>query len=339
MSTTTGELALTAVEPSDETSIQQWYELRCAVGRTDLPDDPEPCWTDQLGQFRAPWPGEDETVWLARRDGAVVGGCVLTLPTRDNLDNALVDILVAPEHRRRGVGRALLAHLSAAASRHGRARLIGMAAEPLDGPSPGAGFAAAGGVQRALAETRRRLDLGAVDPQLLDRLRDDAVDRSAGYSVVQWLDSTPQRWQDDLAYLTGRMLSDAPLDDLRLEPEVYDAARIRERDVGSRARGHHTITTGACDPDGRLVAFTQLVICAGVDWYADQWDTLVAPEHRGHRLGTLIKLDNLALARAHHPALRVIDTWNADSNPYMVGINELMGFRPHDRWGEWQLEL
>lgn len=251
MTTATGELALTTVEPSDDEAIRQWYELRCAVVRADLPEDPEPCWIDQLGQFRAPWPGEDETVWLARRDGTVVGGCVLTLPTRDNLDNALVDILVAPGHRRRGIGRTLLEHLSAAASRHGRVRLIAMAAEPFGASSPGAAFAAVGGAQRALVDTRRRLDLAAVAPAMVERLRADALARSDGYSVVQWLDSTPERWLDDLAYLTGRMLADAPLDDLRLEPEVYDAERIRERDASSRARGHHTVSTGACDPGGR----------------------------------------------------------------------------------------
>ena len=36
---------------------------------------------------------------------------------------------------------------------------------------------------------------------------------------------------------------------------------------------------------------------------------------------------------------RGIDTSNADSNPYMVRINEAMGFRPHHRIGEWQLDL
>jgi hypothetical protein len=53
----------------------------------------------------------------------------------------------------------------------------------------------------------------------------------------------------------------------------------------------------------------------------------------------LIKIDNLAIARTHHPALRVIDTGNADSNPYMVGINEAIGFRPLDHCCGWQLEL
>ncbi len=337
--TSTGELTIAPVDPVDEAAIRQWYELRCAVSRADLPDDPQPCWVDQLGRFRVPWPGEDETVWLAWYGDMVVGGCLLNLPTRDNLGNAAVDVLVAPGHRRRGIGRALLAQLVEAASRRGRVRLMAEVTEPSDAPSPGARFATASGAQRALVATRRRLDLDTVDPAMLDRLRTEALARARGYSVVQWLDSTPPRWRADLAYLIGRMLVDAPLDDLKLEPEIYDAERIRERDAGSRARGHHTVTTGACDRDGRLVAYTQIVVCSGADRYGDQWDTLVAPAHRGHRLGTLIKVDNLALARAHHPALRVVDTDNADSNPYMVGINEAIGFRPLDHRSEWQLEL
>lgn len=53
----------------------------------------------------------------------------------------------------------------------------------------------------------------------------------------------------------------------------------------------------------------------------------------------LIKVVNLNYARVQRPELRVIDTGNADSNPYMVGINEAMGFRPHRRSVEWQLDL
>jgi hypothetical protein len=99
------------------------------------------------------------------------------------------------------------------------------------------------------------------------------------------------------------------------------------------------VTTAALDVSGRMVAFTQIVGYATSRWYADQWDTIVAPEHRGHRLGTLIKVANLELARAQRPELRVIDTGNADSNPYMVSINEAIGFRPYRRVSEWQLEL
>lgn len=334
-------LPLAPVEPSDETAIRQWYELRCVVVRADRPADPPPCWAHELGSFRHPWPGEAETVWVARVDGSVVGGCLLNLPTLDNLHNAAVDILVAPEHRRRGIGRALLAHLADEATRQGRIRLIAEVDQPLDpaAPDPAGRFAAASGAVPALAGTRRRLDIGTVEPAVLARLDAQAWARSQDYSLVQWVGATPQRWLDDIAYLTGRMITDAPMDDLQWDAEAYDAVRLRERDASCLASGLHMVTTAALGGCGRLVAFTQIVGYATSHWYANQWDTIVAPEHRGHRLGTLIKVANLDYARVQRPELRVIDTGNADSNPYMVAINEAMGFRPYRRSVEWQLDL
>jgi hypothetical protein len=76
-------LSLAPIEPSDEAAIRQWYELRYAVVRADRPADPPPCWIHQLSSFRHPGPGEVETVWVARVDGSVVGGCLLNLPTLD----------------------------------------------------------------------------------------------------------------------------------------------------------------------------------------------------------------------------------------------------------------
>jgi GNAT superfamily N-acetyltransferase len=135
------------------------------------------------------------------------------------------------------------------------------------------------------------------------------------------------------------MSTDAPLDDLKWDAEVYDATRIRARDACWLARGLHMVTTAAVVATGWLVAFTQIGGDATSHWFAGQWDTIVAPEHRGHRLGTLIKVANLDLARTQRPELRIIDTCNADSNPYMVRINQAMGFRPHRRAVDWQLEL
>ncbi len=346
-SVTLSGLSLAAVRPADEAAIRDWYELCCAVARADQPEDPPPCWHYELGRVRHPWPGEDETVWVARlsgpdgEPGAVVGGAALHLPMLDNLQNATGNVLVAPEHRRRGVGRALLAHLVSETTRQGRTRLIGGVDQPLDSAAsdPGARFAVASGAVLALVETRRRLDVGAVDPAVLARLDEQARAKSQGYSLVQWVGSTPRTWLDDLAYLTGRMSTDAPMDDLQWDAEAYDSARIRGRDTTCLARGLHVLTTGALDEAGRLVAFTQIVGYATSTWYADQGDTIVAPEHRGHRLGILIKVANLDYARAHRPELRVIDTWNADSNRYMVAINEAMGFRRRSRTGEWQLDL
>ncbi len=334
-------LSLAPIEASDDDAIRQWYELHCEVASADWPDDPPPCWIHTLGSFRNPWPGEVRITWLARVDGAVVGSCVLDLPVLDNVHNAGGDIVVAPGYRRRGIGRVLLDHLRAEATRQGRIRLVVWVGQPLDpaAPDPAGRFATAAGAVPALVQTRRRLEVDSVDPAVFARLDAQAQQRSAGYSVVQWVGGTPPQWLDGMAYLTARMSTDAPLDDLQWDAENYDAARMQARDASCLTCGLHMVTTAALEATGELVAFTQLVGDTTSRWFAWQWDTIVAPEHRGHRLGTLIKVANLEFARAQRPELRVIDTCNADSNPYMVAINAAMGFRPYRRTIDWQLEL
>lgn len=123
---------------------------------------------------------------------------------------------------------------------------------------PAVRFAAASGAAPALVQTRRRLDINTVDPAVLARLDAHAQARSGDYSLVQWVGATPPQWLDDIAYLTVRMSTDAPLDDLQWEQETYDAARIQARDTCWLGRGQHNVTTAAMDRTGRLVAFTHI---------------------------------------------------------------------------------
>ncbi len=90
---------------------------------------------------------------------------------------------------------------------------------------------------------------------------------------------------------------------------------------------------------GRLVAFTTIGVAAAQPEIAQQWNTLVLREHRGHRLGLLLKLVNLDRVRSACSGVRVVHTWNAASNAPMIDINERMGFEPRLLWGEWQLDL
>lgn len=320
------------IEPADEAALDAWWALQDAGRRADRPSDPPPCRRELGAELRVPWPGEMPAAWLARAGDVVVGAAALYLPTLDNLGNAFGELVVHPAHRRRGTGRALLEQLAAAARAAGRVRLIGEVHSPLDADGPGVGFASAAGAVRALATTRRRLALPPAPA--------DVPAAPGGYEPVGWLGPTPERWRADIAVLTGRMTLDAPLDDLHLDPERYDARRVRDRDAARAARGMRTSVTAVRHvATGRLVAFTDVVVRAGVPGHAEQADTLVAPDHRGHRLGMLVKLANLMRLRAAHPAVTAVDTVNADSNPWMVAINDALGFRPLDRWTEWELEL
>jgi RimJ/RimL family protein N-acetyltransferase len=93
------------------------------------------------------------------------------------------------------------------------------------------------------------------------------------------------------------------------------------------------------DKSGRLVALTALGFERSSPWHAWQWITIVDPEHRGHRLGMVVKLENLRHAREHEPDLRVIDTGNAAVNDHMISINEAIGFRAVDAETHWQQEF
>jgi GNAT superfamily N-acetyltransferase len=52
--------------------------------------------------------GPDAGLWLAREDGRLVGYAALTLNLFENLDGAKILGAVHPDHRRRGIGRALM---------------------------------------------------------------------------------------------------------------------------------------------------------------------------------------------------------------------------------------
>ena len=69
---------------------------------------------------------------------------------------------------------------------------------------------------------------------------------------------------------------------------------------------------------------------------AFQEDTLVLREHRGRRLGMLVKTANLARLAEVQPGARRIGTWNAEENAHMLAINVALGFRPAGVWAAWQ---
>jgi GNAT superfamily N-acetyltransferase len=184
------------------------------------------------------------------------------------------------------------------------------------------------------------LRIGDIDDVHLSHLNGDAIAHSAEYSLIQWEGPAPAEILDDLVVLHSRMTIDAPLEDLDWEPENWTAERYREREQRVVANGQVCLCAVARhDPSGQIVALTDIGLTTGLPEIAYQWATIVLPSHRGHRLGMLVKLANLAYLRSSRPRVRMLNTWNAAINGHMVDINEAIGFRAVERWREWQLEL
>lgn len=335
---------ISSLDPADEATVDAVQALRVAVEAADIPDFPPPCPYAFRGELTFPSTTKRKERFVARHAGEVAGYVELELPLRENLDNADLGLIVHPAHRRRGIGRALHAYAMERLRDAGRQRYAAFSVETLPGgperDDAGSRFATAMGAKPALEEVRRRLDVTTVDDADLAALRDAAAAKAAGYRLVTWRDRVPDEYVADAGYLGSRLVSDAPMGDLQWEVPKVDVARVREREDAIAAAQQRVYATGAVHEEtGRLVALTDLAIERSSPWHAWQWITLVEPQHRGHRLGALLKVENLRYARERAPELRVVNTWNAAVNDHMISINEALGYRPVDRWINWQQDV
>ena len=318
---------------TDETAALYAYEIRGAGWRVMTPDIPYESTAHFLSGIRHPLPGYAVERALAYLDGTPAGYLYLDLPLLDNLDNAEAELWVAPAYRRRGIGRALWTYAAGRIRALDRKRITVESVESAES----CGFAAAVGAAAALRETRSRLDVAAIDQHHLDAMLAEARTHADGYRLIRWQGVPPDRYIDDVAYLDSRFLADAPTGDLEWESENIDADRVRKHEQRWTDRGVGRFHAGMVHEAGdRLVAWTTLSGADDTPTHLWQHITLVDPPHRGHRLGTIVKVANLAHAREHRPELTAIDTWNATSNEYMLAINRAMGFRAVDTWVDWQ---
>src|SRR5699024_2582221 len=111
------------------------------------------------------------------------------------------------------------------------------------------------------------------------------------------------------------------------EAPEYTPERIRESERRSREQGIARITAVAVAPDGSFVGNSEIHVHTApestVGW---QENTLVMPDHRGHRLGLALKVATHRQLRGRAPQLRSLVTWNSHVTPWMIEINETLGY-------------
>ena len=334
------DLDIAEVAQGDESALRAYWSVSAAARLVDVPLIPMEPFEELLAE-RTDERSMRRQRWIATSSGRPVGIALLVLPDLDNTDAAHLTLEVHPDARRRGIGRALLAVACTRMRAQQRTHVIGHAPGPIDGPAtPGVAFATALGAERALDEICRSLELDDVSDDRLAAIEHDAAAFAAGYELVQWVGPCSDDVVGDLAVLTGRMTTDAPMGDLDWEAEAWDRDRYREAEERTTRLGRRWVTTAARHiASGRVVAYSDMGWSGGVDDTAFQWMTIVAPEHRGRRLGLLIKTANLRRLRREMPRVERIITWNAESNARMIAINETLGFRPRLRFGQWQLQV
>ena len=114
------------------------------------------------------------------------------------------------------------------------------------------------------------------------------------------MDRLPEEWLEDRALLARRMSTDAPMGDIDLDEQEWDADRVRQLwNTPSPIWAVESVVRHV--PSGRLVGFTDIVVRPGSPRLGVQTDTLVLREHRGHALGLAVKVANLRALQREKP--------------------------------------
>lgn len=338
-------MRITETDVDDDADFARFHRVYAAANSEGRPYAATWPLRELRAAYRSPSSAHQRRAYQGIVDGRVVAVGELELPLRDNTTLAELDCGVAPEHRRRGYGRAMARHLRAEALGQGR-RLAGCwvfggrldDAGALTARSPGSHFCAAIGLSERNTDVHRVLDL-PVTGDLLDRLAAEAAPHHACYELIGWRDPCPAEHVAAYCRLKEAMVAEAPTGDLELQPERWDERRVREVEAELVAMGRTRHVVAAVAADGSIVAHNEVLHAEYDPGRLWNWDTLVLPGHRGHRLGLALKVANLQRLQPQHPDGRELHTLNAVQNAPMIAVNDQLGFRAVEVVGEWQGEL
>ena len=338
------DLEIRPVDPFDDATFAAWHEVYRRAethGRERLATP----WTLAELRVRLQEPTRRAALraWVGEVDGVAVTTGFASLPLLDSLEHAEVAVATDPAHRRRGHGSRMLAYAERAVRAEGRVVITGETAWAHDLGPEGAGaagleFARAHGYRVGLVDVMRELALPVADDRL-DALAAEAARRHEGYTLRSFTGAVPDDLVQGWAELSASLMTEAPVGDMEREPEAVDLVALRESEELTRKQGRTKYNTVALDPEGVVVAYTDIAVTRHEPTRAYQWGTLVRRADRGHRLGLAVKVANLRLLQREAIGLERIVTWNAEVNDHMIGVNELLGFVPVERSGELQKRL
>nr|WP_275402583.1 bifunctional GNAT family N-acetyltransferase/NUDIX hydrolase [Streptomyces sp. SID13031] len=122
------------------------------------------------------------------------------------------------------------------------------------------------------------------------------------------------------------------------EPKVWTVDELRETEERA-AKSYLSLMVVARTPDGRPAGYTVMYLPLTDPDNAQQLDTLVLRDHRGHNLGAQLKVANLEQLAEHRTAQKWLHTWTAETNTAMQKVNARFGFVAREKNVEYELEL
>lgn len=330
-----------ALDDPTDAQIREWHGVLAAVHAADPAGEPAPTPAETAALLLGAEPGTRRRLWAVPAaappgaaasdggfasvpDGGFAAVALLRLPGAPGADRpGEIDIQVRPGYRRRGIGRRLLAVAAEGLRADGRSGVI---AQVMAG-TPAVPFLESHGFSCVLTVRGMVLRLADLRPGRVEEL---VAAGPAGYRLVRWRGVVPDEHAAALARAKTAMADPA-----EYAGAQWDAERVRETAEVVAKRGDDLYTVAAMR--GPVVAgFTELVVPHGAAGRAAQYDTAVAPEHRGRRIGLWVKAAMLRWLAEERPEVREIETDNVGDNAHMLAVNAELGFRVERESMEYQ---
>jgi GNAT superfamily N-acetyltransferase len=311
---------------ASDADLADVHATLAAAAAVDRPLDPPPLLADLADRVRDVRTDRRKVYLTARTGAGTVGYAVIWMSLVDNPRMGLVDIQVRPDHRRRGIGTALLRGVAAEMTAAGRPVLFA----ETDAGGPGDGFATAHGLRLVEKDRMSLLRLADVDWAAVEAA---AAATPPGYRLVSSIGRSPDELLESYTRALDAM-NDAPHGTADLEAFVFSPDWVRNAETALRKLGELRLIF-AVAADGEVAGFTEVLV-GRQPQRARQHDTAVVPAHRGHGLGLWIKSAMLLALRDQRPDVTEIETGNSTANRYMLAINTRLGFRPWRELNSWQ---
>jgi GNAT superfamily N-acetyltransferase len=231
---------------------------------------------------------------------------------------------VITAHRRRGIGRLLLAEAARLARERHRA-LIVTGSDEADGKA----FIGAIGAKVAQRTRESRLYLGRVDWRMVERWAEEGALRSPDTTLHFFKNHIPDAIMEEFSATLTEVFNQMPRDELDIGDEIMTPERIRQWEARFEDTGGTRLSAITQEADGEISGLTEMGYFPDKETFINQYMTGVKQKHRGRGLGKWLKAAMLLRIREEFPQVRVVVTGNATSNAAMLSINERLGFKPH----------
>ncbi|MDX8033466.1 GNAT family N-acetyltransferase [Lentzea sp. BCCO 10_0856] len=299
-----------------EAELRAFHEVMTARYADDRPRWTAPAYEEVLFRLRTPFQGLGPSHrWSARLDGETAGFAELLFADWEHA--ALLEIVVHPRARRRGVGTAVLQALLPEVEARGRTQLEGW---QITKDSDGARWASNRGFRTVNTNILQTLTLAEADSTLWD------VPIPPGYRLVQWTGRTP----DELlsSYAAARnAIHDAPMGEQNVPLPQWTPERIREAEQDYLDRGaEQRVVVAVHEASGAVAGMTELELHSERPGRGFQQDTCVVPAHRGRGLGRCMKAHMIRWTRSERPAITEIATGTSGENVHMARVNHALGY-------------